>query len=84
MKKLNLKSKILLAALLLGSGVAVASTISNLPAVDDPLYFWSEELPAATVEEARNHFGCSSGSVICAYGIALDQNNEDQTLMKSN
>lgn len=75
MKNLKLKSKILLMAFLLASGAAIASTLTNKMADDGPLYDWGPELPAATVDDAIDHFGCSEGRIECAYGIPLGDYN---------
>lgn len=80
MKKLNVKSQILLGALLLGAGAAGAHHVANLPKADDTLYNWSraagspEEneinpLMGATVEEAQDNYGCEGDGNTCATGV---------------
>ena len=80
MKKLNLKSQLLLGALLLGAGAAGAHHIATIPADDDTLYNWQraagspEEheinpLMNATVEEAQENYGCAGNGETCATGV---------------
>lgn len=73
MKKL--KSVVLMGALLIGSGAAVATTIHKLPNADDPTYDWdgtgpngSGTLLDKTVTEARDFYGCHMGTNPCAEG----------------
>lgn len=79
MRKLSLKSKILLSAILLGGGIAGAQTLVNMPKAADPTYNWkgSSDAPLnpngnlnnKTTEQAEQHFGCSGAADICATGV---------------
>lgn len=79
MKKLNVKSQILLGALLLGAGAAGAHHIATLPAADDTVYNWTRAagspepgemnpLLNATIEQAEKNYGCSGAGDVCAIG----------------
>ncbi len=81
MKKLSLKSKILLGAILMGGTVAGAHTISNIPSAQETRYDWVGEddapenpggtLNNQTVSQAIGHFGCSEGDNECAKGTRV-------------
>lgn len=78
MKKLSLKSKILLGAILLGGTAAGAQVISKLPSAEEQRYDWNGEgpnhsgmLPNSTIEEAVDAFGCQEDApTLCATGVA--------------
>jgi len=81
MKKLSLKSKILLGAIMMGGMVAGAHTISKAPNADEPTYKWtstpdapdhpSSTLNNATREVAEDYFACSGEGEPCATGELL-------------
>uniref|UniRef100_F4C138 Uncharacterized protein n=1 Tax=Sphingobacterium sp. (strain 21) TaxID=743722 RepID=F4C138_SPHS2 len=77
MKKLSLKSKILLAALILGGSAAGATEVVNkITQANQETYNWTHynqsgnpigELNDATVQEARDQLGCpGETSTLCA------------------
>ncbi len=78
MKKLSLKSKLLLGAILMGGTIAGAHAFVNLPNPQDPTYDWVGEpnapnnpsgtLDDQTIGQALLHFGCSEGETPCANG----------------
>ncbi|HMR18536.1 MAG TPA: hypothetical protein PKA53_04485 [Sphingobacterium sp.] len=79
MKKLSLKSKLLLSAILMGGMVAGAHTISNLPNPLEETYDWTGEpnaplhpngtLDDKTPTEAEEHYGCAGEEEVCAIGV---------------
>lgn len=87
MKKLNLKSQLLLGALLLGASAAGAHHAANLPKASDTLYNWTrvggmeqsgetDPLPSASRDTAIQNYGCENGSETCAIGVnPADQND---------
>lgn len=78
MKKLSLKSRILLGAILLGGSMAGAHAFVNSPTPQEPRYDWQAESNApnnpggkllnATISDAESHFGCTGGMNLCAEG----------------
>jgi len=78
MKKLSLKSRILLGAILIGGSMAGAHAFVNSPNLDEPIYDWTAEnnspqnpggvLPNATITQAKAYFGCTEGLNLCAEG----------------
>lgn len=81
MKKLRLKSKILLGAIMMGGMAAGAHAFSNLPNPADPTYRWtsspdapnhpSEVLDNATAETAKGYFECDGDGETCATGTLV-------------
>ena len=81
MKKLSLKSKILLGAILMGGTVAGAHTLSKVPSAQESTYDWQAEpnapenpgqtLLGKTIEEAADHFGCEGDDNLCATGARV-------------
>lgn len=81
MKKLSLKSKILLSAILLGGGIAGAHTLSNAPSAQESRYNWKasndapenpgQQLNNQTVSQAEDHFGCDGATNLCATGTKV-------------
>lgn len=80
MKKLSLKSKFLLGAILMGGMVAGAHEIANMPDAQEQRYDWDGEgpnhtgsLPNATLAEALIAYGCEENApTLCATGVADD------------
>ncbi|QNL49788.1 hypothetical protein H8S90_24290 [Olivibacter sp. SDN3] len=79
MKKLSLKSKILLGALLLGSGGATANAINGKVVFQETTYNWTHFntdgspsglfLLGATISNARTTLGCPGlTNIVCASG----------------
>lgn len=78
MKKLSLKSKILLGAILLGGTAAGAQVISKLPKMEEPRYNWTgapnapenpgQMLLDTSIADAKEHFGCEGTDQVCATG----------------
>lgn len=75
MRKLSLKSKILLGAILMGGSVAGAHTLVNLPSAQETRFNWdgdgpnhSGPLSNATIEEAEIAYGCDGEAAVCAIG----------------
>lgn len=79
--KLNLKSKILLGAIMMGGMAAGANTISNLPNPNDEKYDWTgtpeapdnpgQPLLDRTIEEAQSFYDCDGEGDICATGTPV-------------
>lgn len=78
MKKLNLKSKLLLGAILIGGTIAGAHAFVNMPSAQESTYNWEAEddaplnpggtLNNQTVSQAIQHFGCEGDDNLCATG----------------
>ena len=89
MKNLSLKSKILLAAIMIGSLGAGATTLANMPDAQDPIYDWVGDGPngsgsfTGTRAEAVEHYGCNNGIQVCAQGTPLDPVDDPETLLKN-
>lgn len=90
MKKLSLKSKILLGAILLGGTAAGAQIISKLPSAEESTYDWTGApnapdnpggtLDNETITQALEHFGCEGETKLCATGVATDGVSDDVTI----
>ena len=84
MKKLSLKSKILLGAILIGGSMAGAHAFVNSPNPQEPRYDWvgtnnapdnpNGVLLNATIPTAVQHFGCNQGETECAIGTLFSGN----------
>lgn len=78
MKKLSLKSKILLVAFLIGGFGAGAHELAMMSTAQASLYDWEStsiapEFPNSTLNDATrtqaiNHFGCENGADLCVRG----------------
>lgn len=78
MKKLSLKSKILLGTILMGGTFAGAHAVVNTPDAQESTYNWKAEdnapqnpggtLNNQTVSQAIQHFGCEGEGNLCATG----------------
>lgn len=94
MKKLSLKSKILLSAILLGGGIAGAQTLVNMPKAADPTYDWtsnanapqnpSSTLDDKTIEQAMDHFGCEGEGPVCASGELVSGSGDATATIRLN
>ncbi|WP_185218094.1 hypothetical protein [Sphingobacterium mizutaii] len=90
MKKLSLKSKILLSAILLGGGIAGAQTLVNMPMAADPIYNWKSEtdpnnnLSNQSVANAIDHYGCELGNDPCATGTRVSGTGPNTVTLKFN
>lgn len=82
MKKLSLKSKILLGAFLVGGlGAGATEAVKTVSALQETRYNWtstsiapenpSSSLPNQTRAGAIDHFGCENGSQLCASGTRV-------------
>ena len=90
MKKLSLKSKFLLGAVLMGGTVAGAHTISKVPSAQETRYNWVGEddapdnpggtLNNQTIARALEHFGCDEGENECAKGTVSSGTGADVIL----
>lgn len=90
MKKLNLKSKLLLGAILMGGTVAGAHAFVNLPNPQQQTYDWTGapnapnnpggSLDNQTIGQALLHFGCEGETNLCATGVATDGVSDDVTI----
>lgn len=86
MKKLSLKSKILLGAILIGGSMAGAHAFVNSPNPQEPIYDWTAEnnspqnpggeLPNATITQAKAYFGCEGENNPCAEGKSQELGGE--------
>lgn len=94
MKKLSLKSKFLLGAILMGGMVAGAQTISHMSNEDDPKYDWtstaiapnhpSSQLPEETEAQAKLHFGCGGEGAVCATGELVSGDGDPTATIRLN
>ncbi|SMG15716.1 hypothetical protein [Sphingobacterium psychroaquaticum] len=90
MKKLSLKSKLLLGAILMGGTIAGAHTISKVPSANEATYDWASEpnspknpgqsLLDRTVDEAVDHFGCEGVTNLCATGTPINPEDDEVTI----
>lgn len=88
MKKLSLKSKVLLGAILMGGTMAGAHAVVNTPDPQEQRYDWNGDgpdhtgpLPNATLEEALEAYGCEEvAPEPCAIGTA--ENAPDEHIYK--
>lgn len=81
MKKLSLKSKILLGAILMGGTFAGAHAVVNTPDAQEERYDWTgtpaapdnpnQPLSDKTVQEAQRFYGCDGDADICATGTPV-------------
>lgn len=84
MKKLSLKSRILLGAILIGGSMAGAHAFVNSPNLQESTYNWLSESNApdhpgsvllnSTISEAMDHFGCQGEKETCATGSRVSGN----------
>lgn len=90
MKKLSLKSRILLGAILIGGSMAGAHAFVNSPTPQEPTYDWQAEnnsplnpggtLLNKTVSEAVDHFGCKGENNPCAIGQPTELGGDEVIL----
>ena len=91
MKRLSLKSKILLGAFLVSGLAAGAQEIAfQIANADDPLYNWESsssapenpdsELLGATEADAIREFGCQGTGQQCAVGQKVSSGEGDDTI----
>ncbi|MGO3307509.1 MAG: hypothetical protein ACTILG_12685 [Sphingobacterium sp.] len=90
MKKISLRSKILLGAVLLGGTFAGAHAFVNLPGAQETRYDWTgapnaPNNPGGTLDnqteaQASTHFGCEGETEVCAIGVATDGVGDDVTI----
>lgn len=94
MKKISLKSKILLGAILIGGSMAGAHAFVNSPNPQEPRYNWEAEsnsplnpggiLLNQTVSEAEDHFGCKGEEKPCATGELESGNGPETVFLRFN
>lgn len=94
MKKLSLKSKILLGTILMGGTFAGAHAVVNTPDAQESTYNWKAEdnapqnpggtLNNQTVSQAIQHFGCEQGNDPCATGSRISGSGPNTVLLEFN
>lgn len=91
MKKLSLKSRILLGAILIGGSMAGAHAFVNSLDPQEPRYNWEadtnapnnpgQKLDSATISEAESHFGCLGNENECATGSLVSGNGPTNVIL---
>lgn len=88
MKKLSLKSKILLGAFLVGGlGAGATEVVSNVVNAQQAIYDWESNVPGQpnqqglTVSQATSFYGCASGNQICAEGTLVEGSGPEEVTL---
>lgn len=94
MRRLSLKSKILLSAFLLAAGAAVGHEIALMPTAQEGVYNWTSTSIAPsnpnstyngrTRSEAITRFGCENGAQTCATGTKVSGSGPDTDVLRHN
>ena len=83
MKKVTLKSKILLGAFLLGATGAVGHEISLMPRALEAIYLWDDD-EESTVEQAKERYQCFGSGQTCATGELVSGQPTDPASVEIN
>ena len=91
MSKLNFKSKIQLAAIMIGSlGAGATEIVKSVSNAGAQTYDWEGDGPngsgsfTGSRNEAIQHYGCEEGAVDCAIGKLPDSDDTPPVVLRKN